>query len=595
MIPQPFIDDLLARTDIVDLIERYLPLKKGGANYFACCPFHGEKSPSFSVSPTKQFYHCFGCGAHGSAIGFLMEYSGMGYVDAIKELAGHAGMTVPDDGRAGARAGPDTAPLSALMAQAAAHYRKQLRSSARAIDYLKGRGLSGEIARRYGIGYAPDGWQSLAEVFANYDDAGLLEAGLVIENDNGRRYDRFRDRIMFPIHDQRGNVIAFGGRILDQGEPKYLNSPETPLFEKGRELYGQVQARDAIRQLGSVLVVEGYMDVVALSQFGIDNAVATLGTATTPNHAQRLLRLAGRVVFCFDGDAAGRKAARRALDASLEHLADDRQVAFLLLPDGHDPDSFVRAKGADALREATQAAKPLAAFMLDDLAREVDLDSAEGRARFAHDARPLVTRIGAPMLKLQILKEVAERAGMTQSELEQSYGIRRSATTPDERRPQRALMHPSPGRRGPAAPVEAMLQMALLHPRLVSRIRSDGIPATLPAGRALLALIDADGLGELPTRGGIGALVEHFRDTPHAESINRVAAAIDENLFDDSVLETLFADTLRKLHVQALEAEFESLQRRARSARLNAEELQRYGELLEELRPRATPPAKPVS
>ncbi|NTV09313.1 MAG: DNA primase, partial [Zoogloea sp.] len=403
MIPQSFIQDLLARVDIVDVIERYLPLKKGGVNYFACCPFHGEKTPSFSVSPSKQFYHCFGCGVHGSAIGFLMEYNGLSFVDAVKELAAQVGLQVPEEERGQfRRPKASESPLGEVMAQAAKFYREQLKLNRKAIEYLKGRGLTGEIAARYGLGYAPEGWQGLQGAFPDYNAGTLLEAGLVIENEAGRRYDRFRDRVMFPIQDIRGNVIGFGGRVIGDGEPKYLNSPETPLFEKGRELYGQVQARTPIRDSGTVIVVEGYMDVVALAQFGVDNAVATLGTATTPVHIQKLMRLAERVVFCFDGDAAGRRAAHRAMEASLEHLADDRTVSFLFLPEEHDPDSFVRERGADAFREAAAAALPLASFMLAELQKECDLATAEGRAKLIHDAKPLVTAMASSVVNANL-------------------------------------------------------------------------------------------------------------------------------------------------------------------------------------------------
>jgi DNA primase len=315
VIPDSFIQDLLARVDIVDLVDSYVPLKKAGANYAACCPFHNEKSPSFTVSPTKQFYHCFGCGAHGTAISFVMEYQGMGFVDAVKELAGRAGMSVPEsEGRSFHDEKPgQTRTLIEVMARAAAYYKAQLKASPRAIDYCKKRGLSGEVAARFGIGYAPDGWQNLQAVFADYNADELKVAGLVIENEAGRRYDRFRDRLMIPIVNP-GEIIAFGGRIIDQGEPKYLNSPETPLFEKGRELFGLPQARQALRETNTAIVTEGYMDVIALSQNGVGNAVATLGTATTPTHVQKLLRQVDRIVFCFDGDNAGRKAAWRALE-----------------------------------------------------------------------------------------------------------------------------------------------------------------------------------------------------------------------------------------------------------------------------------------
>ncbi|MGW8269439.1 MAG: DNA primase, partial [Burkholderiales bacterium] len=350
MIPDSFKQDLLNRVDIVEVVSRYVQLKKGGANYLGLCPFHGEKTPSFTVSPTKQFYHCFGCGAHGNAIGFLMAYAGLGYVDALRDLAASAGMQLPESrprSREEAARQEREADLGALLEQAMNFYRAELKKSPRAIEYLKGRGLSGEIAARFRLGYAPDDWQGLRGAFSSYDERALVECGLVIENE-GKRYDRFRDRIMFPILSNRGSVIAFGGRVLGEGEPKYLNSPESPLFEKGRELYGLVQAREAIHAAGRVLVVEGYMDVISLAQHGVGYAVATLGTATTAHHVARLLRLADEVVFCFDGDAAGRKAAWRALEVSLPLALDHKPIRFLFLAEGEDPDSSVRAQGAEA-------------------------------------------------------------------------------------------------------------------------------------------------------------------------------------------------------------------------------------------------------
>ena len=313
MIPESYIQELLHRIDLVDLIDSYVHLKKAGANYAACCPFHNEKSPSFTVSPSKQFYHCFGCGAHGTAIGFLMEYSGLGFLDAIKELSSRAGMQMPEEESRRPDDGPRITTLTDAMARAAKYYYEQLKFSATAIDYLKGRGLSGEIAQKFGIGYAPDGWQNLGAAFDDYSVVELQQAGLVIKNEQGRLYDRFRDRVMFPIMNQKGEVIAFGGRVMGDGEPKYLNSPETPLFEKGREVFGLPQARAALREKNTAIVVEGYMDVVALAQHGVGNAVATLGTATTATHVQKLLRQVDRIVYCFDGDNAGRKAAWRAL------------------------------------------------------------------------------------------------------------------------------------------------------------------------------------------------------------------------------------------------------------------------------------------
>ena len=443
MIPDSFKHDLLNRVDIVDVIQRHLPLKKAGANYSACCPFHNEKSPSFTVSPSKQFYHCFGCGAHGDAIGFLMEYSGLGYIEAIKELAAGAGMTMPEFeprfGKKKEETGPD---LYELMQRATQYYREQLKASPHAIDYLKRRGLSGQIAAHFGIGYAPDGWQNLQAVFPDYDDKSLKEVGLVIENDAGKRYDRFRDRIMFPIVNQRGFVIGFGGRVIGAGEPKYLNSPETPLFEKGRELYGLPQARQAIRDAGRVLVVEGYMDVVALAQHGVGYAVATLGTATTPVHVQKLLRQADEIVFSFDGDAAGRKAAWHALEVSLPATLDNKTIRFLFLPEGEDPDSYVRAKGKAAFEELVGRAEPLSAYLLAQLRARVDTNTVEGRSRLVHEAKPLLKSVAAPALQLQLLKQVADIAGMTPA------GSRAPVRTAPQRAAPGAWQRPAPPKVG---------------------------------------------------------------------------------------------------------------------------------------------------
>jgi DNA primase len=412
VIPDSFKQDLLNRVDIVDVVQRYVQLKKGGANFMGLCPFHGEKTPSFTVSPSKQFYHCFGCGVHGNAIGFLMAYAGMGYVDAIKDLASSVGMQVPElqprTPEEAARRERET-DLYELMEKAMEFYRSELKKSPRAIDYLKGRGLTGEIAARFRIGYAPDGWQNLENIIEKYDDKALVECGLVIENE-GKRYDRFRDRVMFPILSSRGAVIGFGGRVMGEGEPKYLNSPETPLFEKGREVYGLVQARDAIRTAGRVLVVEGYMDVVALAQFGIDYAVATLGTATTPMHVTKLLKLADELVFSFDGDAAGRKAAWRALEVSLPLLVDHKPVRFLFLPEGDDPDSFVRKHGKEAFEKQVGAAKTLSEFLIDELRRGADLNSNEGRAKFLSAAKPYLQKMGGSQLPNLVAKEVATLA-----------------------------------------------------------------------------------------------------------------------------------------------------------------------------------------
>ncbi len=425
MIPKSFIQDLLNRLDIVDVIERYVPLKKAGANFVACCPFHNEKSPSFTVSQTKQFYHCFGCGAHGTAIGFVMEHAGLGYVDAIEELARNAGLEVPHEraaaGESTSKVSPD---LYETMLIATRYYREQLKSSQRAIDYLRQRGLSGEIAAKFGIGYAPEGWQSLSAAYSDYQENGLVETGLVISGENDKRYDRFRDRVMFPIVNVRGNVIGFGGRVLDKGEPKYLNSPETPLFEKGRELYGLYQGQKAIRAAQQVLVVEGYMDVVALAQHGVEYAVATLGTATTPYHVQKLLRLVDHIVFCFDGDKAGQRAAWRALENALPFLQDGKRISFLFLPVEHDPDSFIREFGKETFEQRIKEAMPLSTYLLHEISALVDLGTQEGRNQMLQTAKPLLTSIVAPTTSLLLRKEIAALSGVSQSELEGLYGIK---------------------------------------------------------------------------------------------------------------------------------------------------------------------------
>ncbi len=464
MIPKSFIQDLLNRVDIVDVVERYVQLKKAGANYAACCPFHNEKSPSFTVSQGKQFYHCFGCGAHGTAISFIMEFAGLGYVDAIEELARSVGMEVPHERNANAEAQHKVAPdLYEVMQVATRYYREQLKSSTRAIDYLKGRGLSGEIAARFGIGYAPDGWQNLAAAFPNYNETTLTQTGLVVSNEEGKRYDRFRDRVMFPIINVRGQCIGFGGRILDKGEPKYLNSPETPLFEKGHELYGLFQAQKSIRNLQRVLVVEGYMDVVALAQHGVDYAVATLGTATTPYHVQKLLRLSDHIVFSFDGDKAGQKAAWRALENALPHLQDGKRISYLFLPVEHDPDSYIREFGHDAFERYVQEAMPLSSYLLREISSELDLRTQEGRNQLLQNAKPLLTAITAPTTALLLRKEVAILAGVSQAELEALYQVSPVARAP------RPVMQKSS--RAPTASLQQrMLQCLLAKPELARDI-----------------------------------------------------------------------------------------------------------------------------
>ncbi len=419
MIPESFIQELLNRVDVVDVIDKSVPLKKAGANYSACCPFHNEKSPSFTVSPTKQFYHCFGCGAHGTAVGFLMEYQGLSFVEAIQELAKMVGMIVPQETRDENRPAQKlVVGLQESLQQAAQYYKAELKKSQRAIDYLKARGLSGQVAAKFQIGYAPAGWQNLQTVFPDYENEALSTAGLVVQNEQGRRYDRFRDRIMFPIHDQKGQVIGFGGRVINpEDTPKYYNSPETPLFQKGHELYGLFLARRAIRDAGRALVVEGYMDVVALAQYGIEYAVAALGTATTPFHITKLMRQADEIVFCFDGDNAGRTAAWRAAMNALPALTDGLKLSFLFLPKEHDPDSYVREFGKEKFEAEIKVAMPLSQFILKHLSEENALQSQEDRVRFLNEAEPILQQINAPRSAMYLRKKVAELAQLSLEEM----------------------------------------------------------------------------------------------------------------------------------------------------------------------------------
>ena len=434
-IPQSFIQELVARADVVEVVGRHVQLKKGGANFMGLCPFHGEKSPSFSVSPSKQFYHCFGCGKTGNVISFLMEHSGMTFIEAVHDLAQQTGLQVPEDDvspqdRAkAAQARAQQATLSSVLERAGAAYIKHLRGSERAISYFKGRGLSGDIAKTFGLGYAPEGWRALASVFPDYNDPLLVESGMVIagetSDDNAqgeaKRYDRFRDRVMFPIRNVKGECIGFGGRVLGDEKPKYLNSPETPVFSKGRELYGLFEARAALREQGYALVTEGYMDVVALAQLGFANAVATLGTACTAEHVQKLFRFTDAVVFSFDGDNAGRRAARKALDAALPFATDVRTVKFLFLPQEHDPDSYIREHGAEGFADCVKKAMPLSKFMLEAAADGCDLDTAEGRAHMASNAKPLWHLLPDGVLSRQLLAEIADQVMLDSRDLAQMW------------------------------------------------------------------------------------------------------------------------------------------------------------------------------
>ncbi len=544
-IPKQFIDELLTRSDIVDVIDSYVPLKKAGKDYKACCPFHEEKTPSFTVSVDKQFYHCFGCGAHGSAIGFLMDYEHMSFVEAVEDLAGRAGLKVPRE--AGVFAGPDKdsgADLLEIMREAARFYRQQLREhpqAGRAVEYLKRRGITGEIAHEFGLGFAPDGWDNLLRALGK-DDASreaLARAGLAVKKDSGGYYDRFRDRVMFPIEDHRGRIVAFGGRVIDKGEPKYLNSPETPLFHKGRELYGLFHAREAIKRENRVLVVEGYMDVVALAQFGVDFAVATLGTATTRDHLERLFRHAPEVIFCFDGDRAGREAAWRALDNALPALREGWQASFLFLPEGEDPDTLVRKEGRDAFLARLKTAIPLPDYLFDNLTRQVDMNRLDGRARLVELARPLLSKMPQGVLRQMMLDRLAELSRIGVEKLPLPAAAAEAAVS---FRP--ASSSHARGPQEPASNVRRAIALLLQHPELMEKMSDENQFADLdlpgmPLFRALHQLLKNS--PNLNT----AAIIESFRDSEHKQHLSRLAVwdypAQAENL------EAEFQDILNRL------------------------------------------------
>jgi len=605
LISDSFKHDLLNRVDIVDLVERYVRLKKAGANLVACCPFHNEKTPSFTVSPSKQFYHCFGCGAHGNAISFVMEYQGLGYVDAVRELADLAGLAMPeferrgDQGRSNADPrGPD---LYQIMKRAEQFYREQLKSAPAAIAYLKGRGVTGEIAARFGIGYAPGGWNNLQTAFPDYGAAALKDCGLVIDGEGGRRYDRFRNRIMFPILNQRGAVIGFGGRVLVEGEtdadegkgatgPKYLNSPETPLFEKGRELYGLSQARAAIREAGRVLVVEGYMDVVALAQHGIEYAVATLGTATSSAQVQKLFRQTDEIVFCFDGDAAGRRAAWHALEVSLPVLADHKAIRFLFLPAQDDPDSYVRAHGKQAFEQLLSQAGPLSEFFIAELKGRVDMATLEGRSRLTHEAKPLLKRIAAPALQLQLLKQLAQISGITQDEAGRLTEIRGSAAT----RPQ----HPAPARAAERIRLNRKLDRELLacllaYPSLVRDVPADIVDLSHAEGRAIEALMAFDGVEKLTH----AVLQELLRESEHAPLLNQISGEFLDKDMDVDLARAEFDAVIVAMRARNPNPRIRELGDKEAKEGLTQQERDEFGRLIAEdaaLKRRRTPPSTVV-
>ena len=588
MIPQDFIDDLLAQTDIVDVIEPYVPLKKSGANYMACCPFHKEKSPSFSVSPAKQFYHCFGCGAHGSAIGFVMQYQNLGFAEAVQQLADRIGLAVPrtkgslnepPEARAARKKQQQT--LETALQTAAAFYARQLQTSPQAQAYAQKRGLSPEIAERYGIGYAPEGWQPLSQEFQPYPAPALIESGLVVENE-GRHYDRFRNRLMFPIRNISGSVIGFGGRVLDDTKPKYLNSPDTPLFDKGKNLYGLWEAREAVRDAGRILVVEGYMDAVALAQYGIGYAVAALGTATTAEHIGILFRQTDNVYFCFDGDAAGRKAAWRALENALPRLKDGKNLHFLFLPAEHDPDSFVREHGSARFEEALlHESRPLSQYFWDALASGLDLDTQEGKAELIQRAAPLLAQITAPAFAFLLKQKLSGLVGIDPANLAHLMG----QAAPKRHIEAKRYTLPRESFRQPETPTLAQRQIRtlLLNPRWAQyAVIPDYLPAEGDAA-CLLALADACRANSRLTP---AQAIEHFRNSPFAATIDRIFrnSLHSEDETDDSDAKCReFQDGIRKLTAELKTAQIQRLREKLKQPENSREDTVRLQKLIAKL------------
>lgn len=576
-IPQAFIDELLSRIDIVDVIDARVPLKKAGREYKACCPFHSEKTPSFTVSQVKQFYHCFGCGQHGTAISFLMDYEHMDFVEAIEELAHQAGLEVPHEQGAAPVRTDSTQPLYGLLERVSTYYREQLRAhdqAQRAVDYLKRRGLTGEIAARFSIGYAPPGWENLAQ--ALHADAAthkqLLELGLTIRRDDGKgAYDRFRDRVMFPIRDRRGRTIGFGGRVLDDGTPKYMNSPESAVFHKGQELYGLYEARKAVRRLERILVVEGYMDVVALAQFGIDNAVATLGTATTREHLERLYRTVPEVVFCFDGDRAGREAAWRALENALPVLSDGREARFLFLPEGEDPDTLVRQTGKDGFEQRIGSAMHLSDFFFERLSAQLDLGSIDGRARLVAAARPLLATLPDGTFRMLMSNRLEEIAGAKPGTLAGHLGLPRETqvNTPPPARPRRSGDSHSP--------VRDAISILLHQPSLARQIASPPFaePVDVPGVALLEELLEL--LHQQPLA-STGAILEHWRGRDEARHLARLASwtPVSEDLDLLPDLQRAFVQ-IRRMHI---EQRIEALENKHKTQKLSEQERLEYGKLL---------------
>ena len=582
-IPEKFVDELLTRIDIVDVIDSRVPLRRAGKDYKACCPFHEEKTPSFTVSQDKQFYHCFGCGAHGSAIGFLMEYEHMSFPEAVEELAGRAGLTVPRDAK-GASTVPaqsdDLAMAGELLVRADRYYRRQLREhpqAQEAVAYLKSRGLSGEIAAEFGLGFAPEGWDNLVRALGSdpASQQALVAAGLVVRKESGGYYDRFRGRIMFPILDYRGRIVGFGGRVLGQGEPKYLNSPETPLFHKGRELYGLFRAREALRRENRALVVEGYLDVVALAQFGLDYAVATLGTATTRDHLERLFRYAPEVVFCFDGDRAGRDAAWRALGNALPALHEGRQVSFLFLPEGEDPDTLIRKEGLEAFTARLQTAVSLPDYLFQTLVADIDLGRLDGRARLVELARPLLSNVPQGALRELMVARLADISLLAPQKLSKLI----EGSLPLTRR---SAAVSRPARRdsgGVPSLAQTALALLLQHPRL-GRLVGDPQPFLALDGKGIPLLVELMRLLNAQPDLNTGGILERFRDSEYIRHIGQLAAR--EHPMHQQDVEAEFVGLLHRLRCEANRQQIERLSGKERAGRLSSDEKAELVRLLRE-------------
>ncbi len=543
-IPQQFIDELLARVDIVDLIDASVPLKKAGRNHTACCPFHDEKTPSFTVSQEKQFYHCFGCGAHGTAIGFLMEYERLDFLDAVRDLAAHVGMEIPQGSYSASSTQNDSKPLYELMQQVASFYRQQLKEHPKgnqAIDYLKARHLSGETAAEFGVGYAPPGWETLQTRFGNDNTHALATTGMLIKKENGGHYDRFRERIMFPIRDTRGRVIGFGGRVLGDDTPKYLNSPETPIFHKGRALYGLFEARQANRNIQRLLIVEGYMDVVMLAQHGIRYAVATLGTATTVEHLELMFRTTSEVVFCFDGDRAGRDAANRALENTLPVMQAGRQARFLFLPDGEDPDSLVQKEGKRTFEAHIDEAAPLSAYLFAHLSQQVDMGSIDGQARLIELARPHLKKLPAGVFKHMMVTRLAELTRMEPRTLNRLLGNSEAATTTAPPRRNRGQHNNQPSL------IRQAITLLLNNPALGQLETEPQRFATLNAPGVALLIELLEMLRTSPYL-TTGAVLERWRDREEGRYLAKLVQ--QEKLVDNDLQQQEFSDLLQQLYRQ---------------------------------------------